>query len=342
MRRGLDHSAIEGRRPDPHHVALTLLAGAGTVLLAAFVIICVRTRSAWPWNLVVHEDGQRTLILTILYFEHAARELPLDLLLGVAIGGSVFWAFPTSEGTGNWRGADQAATLAWTTAIVIAVIVAGTLFEGGVPMVLDNVFQNHTRPGAPLSWGSHWRYHLLERLALILVSIGFAGLWRLFARGEGARGLPGLVAAAASVGVYLALTIVFSRGLPSLLQPFRDPQYLGHQARELLTHALVTVPVGWGFCLLTLPDPALTAPTSRPSPERSGTPIIAVAIAAGALGVVLAGYVGVAALMTDAASHGQTKDLIMLIFPHFFEHSFTYLLVPVVAGLTYTLAARRA
>lgn len=323
-------------------MAVTLLAWAGAVLLAAFVLICVRTGSAWPWNLVVHEDGRRTLVLTILYFEHASRELPLDVLLGVAIGGSVFWAFPAREGPLDWRGAGRAATLAWTTAIVMAVIVAGTTLEGGVPMVLDNLLQNHTRPGAPLSWGSHWRYHLLERLALMLVSIGFAGLLRCFARDEGARGFPGLVAAAASVGVYLAFTVVFSDGLPSLLQPFRDPQYLGHQARELLTHALVTVPVGWGFCMLTRPDWALTPPTSLPSAPRSVSPIIAVTIAAGALGVVLAGYVGVAALMTDAASHGQTKDLIMLIFPHFFEHSFTYLLVPVVAGLTSTLAARRA
>ena len=27
--------------------------------------------------------------------------------------------------------------------------------------------------------------------------------------------------------------------------PIRDPRYLGHQAREVLTHALVTVPIAW-------------------------------------------------------------------------------------------------
>ena len=32
---------------------------------------------------MVHEDGRRTLIETILYFEHATRELPLDVILGV-------------------------------------------------------------------------------------------------------------------------------------------------------------------------------------------------------------------------------------------------------------------
>ena len=59
----------------------------------------------------MHEDGRRTLIETILYFEHATRELPLDVILGIAIGGSVLFAFApdnrrverTSELTANIR-----------------------------------------------------------------------------------------------------------------------------------------------------------------------------------------------------------------------------------------------
>ena len=67
------------------------------MLLGAFVVICFHTGTIWPWTRVVHEDGRHTLIGTILYFEHATRELPLDVILGIAIGGCVFFAFPPAR-----------------------------------------------------------------------------------------------------------------------------------------------------------------------------------------------------------------------------------------------------
>jgi hypothetical protein len=306
-------------------------------------MICLRKGSLWPWNLVVHEDGQRTLLLTILYFEHAAREMPLDILLGVAIGGSVFFAFPRIDHAGAPRRARNGSVLAWTTGLVIVVILAGTAIGGGIPLVLDNVLQNHTRPGAALAWGSHWRYHLLERIALMLIAIGFAGLLRLLGNvAHEERGRAGLVAAWCSVGVYLAFTVLFSSGA-LVFEPFFNAQYLGHQARELLTHALVTFPIGWGVCMLRVRDSARSGwpanPLSRHAPASA---TIVVAMSAGTLGILAGGYVCIAALMADAVSHGQTPDLAMLIFPHFFEHSFTYVLVPLVAAVTYEVASKRA
>lgn len=317
---------------------MALLAWAGVVLLGAFVAICMRTGSGWPWRLVVHEDGKRTLIGTILYVEHATRELPLDILLGVAIGGCVFYAFPPYGGRGG--AAERVAARAWMAGIVVAVILVGTALLDGVPVLVDNLLQKHTRSGAPLVWGSHWRYHLLERIALILVAIGFAGVAAVFT--GGGRGTRGLTVAAGAIGMYGALTIVFSNGLSALGEPFYDPQYLGHQARELFTHALVTVPAGWGGCLLLAQPRTGRTETSRMEPERaSPSAVVAATLVAGTLGILLGGYVCVAALRADAVSHGQTPDLAMLIFPHFFEHSFTYLVVPTVARLAYEVAARR-
>ena len=64
------------------------------VLTTAFVILCVHHGTAWPWNTVVHEDGRRTLLETIFYFDHALGELPLDLLLSAAVAGAAI-AFRT-------------------------------------------------------------------------------------------------------------------------------------------------------------------------------------------------------------------------------------------------------
>jgi hypothetical protein len=334
MRRALNSPGAS----HPRRIAAALLAWAGLVLLGAFVAICMRTASVWPWTLVVHEDGKRTLIGTILYVEHATRELPLDILLGVAIGGCVFYAFPPDGGRGG--ATERVAGLAWMTGIVVAVILVGTALLDGVPVLVDNLFQKHTRSGAPLVWGSHWRYHLLERIALILASIGFAGMGAVFTGGE--RGTRGLTVAAGSIGMYGALTLVFSNGLSSLGEPFHDPQYLGHQARELFTHALVTVPAGWGGCLLLAQPPTGVAQPAKSRSERaSRSAVVGATLVAGTLGILLGGYVCAAALRVDAVSHGQTPDLAMLIFPHFFEHSFTYLVVPTVARLAYEVAARR-
>ena len=159
-----------------------LLAWAASILLTAFVIICVHTGTAWPWTHVVHEDGRRTLIETILYFDHATRELPLDVILGVAIGGCVFFAFPPAP---DDQGAERAGstrrvlTLALMTVVILAVILVGTAAKGGIGLVFDELLQNRTRFGVPLEFGSHWRYHLLERIAMILGSVGIAGALRM-------------------------------------------------------------------------------------------------------------------------------------------------------------------
>jgi len=90
------------------------------------------------------------------------------MVLGVAIGGSALWALPGSRVAGHQRQFLLAAAIV----LVIGVIIAGTLFTVGSASLWDNLLQMHTRPGEPLSFGSHWRYHFLSRLMLMLVSFG--------------------------------------------------------------------------------------------------------------------------------------------------------------------------
>jgi hypothetical protein len=328
----------------PACLRVGLLAWAISILLTAFVIICVHTGTAWPWTHVVHEDGRRTLIETILYFEHATRELPLDVILGVAIGGSVSIAFPPDDQrlprTSSTR---RVCALALLLAIILAIILVGTAAKGGTALVFNELLQNRTRFGVPFEFGSHWRYHLLERMAMILGSLGFGGMLRILGdRQHAGNERLGLAIVAGSIGIYILLTIVFSPGWLVFLQPFRDPRYLGHQVREVLTHVLVTVPLAWGVCMLMLSSlKAAAKPRTISRPVPISTTIAGMMIA-GSVGILLATYLCVAALMVGAASHGQTADPVTLIFPHFFEHSFTYLVVPMVAALVYEIIARCA
>jgi hypothetical protein len=66
------------------------------------------------------------------------------------------------------------------------------------------------------------------------------------------------------------------------------------------------------------------------------------AVATGISGALLGLAVCVASLVFDAASHGQTTDVAMLLFPHFFEHGATYLVVPALAALVYELGVDRS
>jgi hypothetical protein len=289
------------------------------VLLAAYIAIALYTGNWWPWLELVHESGERSLIDTIFYYEHASRELLLDVILGIAVAGCAFWVFPaTTVGSGR-----RLVLLSTATGLVIGTIIVGTIWVGGLSMLSDNLLQMHTRPGEPLSFGSHWRYHLLSRSMLMLVSFGFAGLFVLGLGGRQVAGNKiGQQVYFGAIGSFLGLTMVFS---PSL-DPFISPVFLGHQVREAFTHGLVTLPLTWWLCL------ALSRNREVPV---DGSVSLAWPLVCGAGGLLLAVYLLVGALGTSAVSQGQTKSLSLLIFPHFFEHVFSYLVVPLVAGLVY-------
>jgi len=292
------------------------------VMLTAYVAIVVYTGNLWPWFEFVHESGDRTLLDTVFYFQHAARELPLDLVLGLAIGGSALWAFPK---TGYAR-RNRQALLAGGLMIVIGIIVAGTLKTGGVVLLWDNLLQMYTRPGEEQQFGSHWHYHFISRLMLMLVSFGLAGLVVLKLRGrQGAGGKTGQSVFIGTLVVYFIISVIFGLSF----EPFLDPVFLGHQVREAFTHVLVSVPLAWWVCLLLLGD------DGQVSEQRTVSVVLPLVV--GSVGVLLGLYLLIGALSASAATMGQTDSLSLLIWPHFFEHSFSYLLVPLAAGLTYDL-----
>jgi len=290
------------------------------VMLVSYVAIAAHTGNVWPWFEVVHESGNRTLLGTVLYFEHAARELPLDVVLGFAVGGAALWALPRSKVTSH----RQQILLAAMVVLVIAVITVGTLFTTNLTALWDNLLQMQTRPGVELSFGSHWRYHLLSRLALMLASFALAGLVVVALRGrDGAGYKPGQTVFFSVMGIYIVLSMIFGLNL----KPFTDPLFLGHQVREVLTHGLVTLPLAWWFCLVL---------SVKQEETSNGTATLRWPLIAGIGGIIVAIYLLLGALLTSAASHGQSDSLVLLIYPHFFEHTFTYLLVPLIAALTYS------
>jgi hypothetical protein len=333
---------VSALTPGHRHLGVAFVCSGTVVLLVSYLAICLHAGSPWPWHVVVHENGRLTLLGTVLFYEHAARELPLDLLLGLAVGGSTL-LIAESRGAAL-RGRPRAA-IALLLALTAGTILIGGAVEVGPAGLAENLLQKPTRPGAPPVWGAHWHYHLLSRLALLFVSLGFAGVIRCWSGGgSGLSDRMGLMVVIGTFAGFIVLTIVFAAGPTPLTMPFTDSRYLGHQARELLTHGLVTLPIAFGCCLILIGQ---TAPIDRVHHGAQGRRVAGPAWLRGAaasaiLGTALAGYVGIASLVTGAASRGQADDPVTLIFPHVFEHGFTYLVVSLTACLVVASGLRTA
>ncbi|MGH9387705.1 MAG: hypothetical protein ACRD2N_25900 [Vicinamibacterales bacterium] len=309
-------------------LAVSTCALSGTVMAFAYAAIVSHTGNPWPWREIVHESGDRTLIGTIFFFEHAARELPLDVILGVVIGGSALFVFAPDRGSRASSGRDRKWPLLLGVVSVIALIVGGTLWTGGRDLLFVNLFQFPTRPGDPLQWGGHWRYHLLSHVMLMSVSFGVAGLVIPLTRGPSGRGSKlGLWIVGAGFAAFFGLTILFSLNL----DPFVNAVFLGHQLREAFTHSLVSIPAAWGMCLLLARN--AWGATSRQ------TVSVRTAQFVGAFGVVVGLFLAISGFAKSVASQGQSESLVVLLFPHFFEHTLSYFIVGTVAGLVYESTA---
>ena len=294
------------------------LGFSAAVLVVSYIVMATYTSQPWLWSVIVHESGDRTLLQTVFYYEHTARELPLDIILGVAVAGSVLFALPPPAGTARAR--RRVTMLGSSLAAVTAVILAGTLWTGGPGLLYENLLQFPTRPGEPLVWGGHWRYHLLSQLTLMLASLGVA-VPMMLAVGQRRGHRRGLTIFLIAIAVFLALALVFRPGAES----FTDPRFLGHQTREVFTQGLVTVPMAWSMCVLLA--------GRDPDRGRPGTVPVALSFIAAGAAIGLGGFLLVASLATSAVSEGQSDSLAVMIFPHFFEHTFSYLVTTLTAAL---------
>jgi hypothetical protein len=287
-------------------IRLQLIGAPLLALAAAFVTICVHFQTAWPWNVAVHEDGRRTLLRTIFYFEHALGELPLELLLAGAVAGALL----------RHRRPDAAARTLLPVLVVAvlaidALILFGSWWNVGFTDSRMFLLQYHTRDRSPLEFGSHWRYHLLSQATLMLA--------------------PAMIAGAASARLLRASWAAFTLGCivfgVSALS-FADPQYLGHQARETVTHGLITIPLAVGLCL-----------GLSQAPEETALRVFWPA----AFGFTLLGFYQAAAVIaTGSRQYAQMQDLVRVVCGHFFEHTLSYLVVPVHAALFYLAGALRS
>ncbi len=186
-----------------------------------------------------------------------------------------------------------------------------------------------TRDGDPLVWGAHWRYHFLGRGCLLALSFFVVAFYSYLVRGITKVPTCQGKFYYATFGMFVLLSLFF--GINK--EPFLNPQYIGHQGRELFTHTLITLPLSIGFCLFIANKNSLLDVDKSTKCYVSKFPLFT-----GGLSIAIALYLAISVVVTDATDYSQGKeDLGTLIVPHFFEHSFTYLVVPFTSALFYLL-----
>ena len=291
------------------------------------------------WNVVVHESGRYTLGETVLYFSHFLREVPTVVAYTLFLLGSSGAVQPGrfgSTGAGRSTPALLGRGVGWSALALATVLVIGALLgtahlQGWQSAFLD-LAQYRTRDDL-VGYGTHWRYHWLSTLWFGAVA-GLAPVLLNRLLGAPALRLHGAFLTAAW-GYFLLLTLVF--GLSGAV--FQDIQYVGHQAREVMTHGPTTLLLGLGILLAA-------GGTANARAEKGGAEMAGSRHAfdpprwmtAGFAGLVLLIpiYLGGLGLTGDVMEHGQTAEgPAAMVAAHYFEHSLDYMLalLLLVSGL---------
>jgi hypothetical protein len=309
---------------------LAVLCGLPVAALAAaYTLLALEHRTPMLLNVVVHEDGRRTLLETILYFEHFLREVPIEIVIAWAAAIAFSASAPPPA---DARRSRRVAALSGALPLLMAAVAyaAAAARTGAWSAALD-LLQYRTRDD-DVAFGSHWHSHLHHVLGMAVTAAGIACIYRWTV---GTRAAVGTTHAA--VGSSTRRWWVWAAavgGVSLALRPDRvdwnGTRLLGHAMRELVTHASVTLPLTFAALVAAEGAPSVSAPRARPSGVlRRG--LVLLCLAAIFPIALLARLSGRDVL---AASRQQTS-LWDLLASHAFEHSIDYAFAALVAVSLY-------
>lgn len=294
-----------------------LLAGPVALLVLSYVWLAIAHGTPWLWNVVVHESGEYTLGRTILFARHFLREIPVDVVMALALAAAVRIVTPDPLPVPRrWP--------AVIAILMIAVALGASAAEEGWREAFRDLLQFRTRD-TDARYGSHWRFHLLSTIWFFSAAPLLAGV---------STGVPGVPSASASAArlmrtgwIIIALLTV---GFGVSAEPFTSNRYIGHQAREILTHGSITLP----FVLAACVKVAGGIPPAR-NGQMAGRPVQAFHWAA---------TLGIPVFLVTAFGGGglegsaqMESGLAGVVAAHVFEHVLDYAFV---LAMTLTIAGR--
>lgn len=226
----------------------------------------------------VHEAEGRSLVTVALFPGHGLRELPHVILIGLLWLEGLLGPLP-------WRRARVilVRTLCVGAVSAVVLLIWAAAESGWASAWLD---LSQARAAADLiGAGSHFRFHLLSDLALGALFFCAGRLFRSNDRHE--RGAPWF--AIAFTGLMLVLLAAWGAA------DIATPRYIGHQAREIFTHSIVTLPLLVGLTV-----------GRRGSLRAILQPAVLISLAV-ATGITM--WLGWSVLQVDILSHGANPEI---------------------------------
>jgi len=302
------------RWPTPLLLALPL-----GLVFGAYVWLALEHHTWDLWRVVVHESARYTLGETIFFFRHFLREVPVDVAMGLFCGAALAGSGPLPRG--HSRSAAVAGLLA--CGLVVLAFASASATEGWREALRD-LLQFRTRDDEA-AYGSHWSFHLLSTIWFGAAAPAAASLWAGFGLGVRPVG-----AARTLLLIAWTWTALFTVVFGVQQEVFTSARYIGHQAREILTHGLITLPLTigllrWAVARRTGAN-AVSATMERSTPSRQ---VLTWGIIVGIPGFLVAAFRGV-----DFGATAQMHSALAgVVAAHVFEHVLDMVMVGLV-GLT--------
>lgn len=269
--------------------SLALLAACGALAVGALGVDSI-------WRTFAHESEPRSLLATLLFPGHALRELPHLLVLALAFLAGAAPPRDRRDLATKLRG-----LLAVAGAAGALLLLAASL-EAGVHAALADLLQSYGAPDL-VARGVHVRLHLASDLALGAL---------FFVAGCAVAPAPSAAGERAALPLALAGAMLLAMALTAGFEGVASPRFVGHAARELQAHAMLTLPA--------MLAAALTAPGARFDPAGAARR----GLARGAAAVALAsgGWLvwRAARIELGLASSAPERPWWLNLAVHQFEH----------------------
>ncbi len=303
------------------------------VLIAGSYAWLAIEHGTWAlWTSVVHESGSYTLGETIFYYEHFLRELPIDVGYALFLALCIAAYCPVRMG-GAPIFSKSLRSITWLSTISAVILAAGSFWlaaeRSGYGSAWSDLMQYRTRDDL-FEYGSHWHFHWLSTVWFGCAATAAARL--VCDTTDESRGM--ILGRSWLQWVpwsYVAvLTAVF--GLSASV--FVDVRYVGHQAREIMTHGPITLLLGFGIVLLILGSADREGRTNVRTENRA-IPWRKIRIPA-AFVVLIPGLLAWVALRGDVMSAGQSEQgIAAMVAGHVFEHVLDYAFVALTAAAVF-------
>lgn len=293
------------------------------------------------FNTIIHENGDYTFLQTMFYASHFLGHIPVHTVLAFIFIG-VYISF--TDFTVEKYPKTGAATLLILLVIflILSFVISLTVF--GREDTFTFISQQKQNIGVYARGGS-WNLHLPSTLLLFFfIPVYILGIKKLFGKNidVNGKGLPYMIIGSL---FFLSFTAFLNGNVVGVFSStWKDPRYLAHSVRELMTFPLTYFPLPAYFILRRTKSKGISEARGIERWLRYGIILLTVAFLIGffyQVYVPLSEGIGNLAQKPSFARDGRL-GVPYLLASHFFEHFLDTIYFTLLCLLLYGLALQRS